>query len=148
MLMLSNSASRNAPGYAKHLRMVIWLHPLKFNVSFLFRQGTDSIFNSSLFPKFVKHHLAFFLYIALLSLASTAVVWWLYQPSKHQTKDRRTPLCTLPRAAVRVRAMHRVGHMFPSSLKLICCLTQYSYSHFQVLYQFSCFRAFKIGIFH
>ena len=38
---------------------------------------------------------------------------------------------------------YRVGHMFLPSLRLIWGLTRQSYSRFQVLSQFSCFRASK-----
>ena len=38
---------------------------------------------------------------------------------------------------------YRVLHIFLSPLKLICSLTEQSYSHFQTLSQFSCFRALK-----
>ena len=41
---------------------------------------------------------------------------------------------------------YRVLDIFSSPLKLICALTGQSYSHFQTLSQFSCFRALKRGI--
>ena len=47
---------------------------------------------------------------------------------------------------LKLNSIYRVLHIFSSPLKSICVLTEQSYSHFQTLSQFRCFRALKRGI--